>query len=73
MGRALPSHCSRRAGLTPPLHDNVSLLGVPPKYVVAMLRVASDGAVVAALGDGFAVPVVRDVLRKVLRVGGYGV
>lgn len=38
-----------------------------------MLRVASDGVVVAALGDGFAVPVVRDVLRKVLRVGGYGV
>lgn len=50
-----------------------ALLGVPPRFIEAMLRVASDAAVVSALGDGFAVPVVRDLLKKVLRVCGWGI
>jgi len=58
------SLCARECG---------ALLGVPLVYIEAMLRVASDAAVVSALGDGFAVPVVRDVLKAVLRVCGYGV
>jgi len=50
-----------------------ALLGVPPRFIEAMLRVASDATVVSALGDGFAVPIVRDLLMKVLRVCGWGI
>jgi len=56
--------CARECG---------ALLGVPPRFIEAMLRVASDATVVSALGDGFAVPVVRDLLKKVLRVCGWGI
>ena len=54
-------------------HECGALLGVPPRFITAMLGVASDAGVVAALGDGFAIPVVRDLLKGVLRVCGYGV
>jgi site-specific DNA-cytosine methylase len=43
------------------------LLGVPDVFVEAMLRVASDSQVTSALGDGFALPVARDVLLAVMR------
>lgn len=49
------------------------LHGVPSRYTEAMLTVSSDAGVVAAIGDGFAIPVVRDVLKSVLRASGYGV
>jgi len=58
------SLCARECG---------ALHGVPVMYIEAMLAVASDARVVAALGDGFAIPVVRDLLKAVLRACGWGV
>jgi site-specific DNA-cytosine methylase len=58
------SLCARECG---------ALHGVPVIYIEAMLAVASDARVVAALGDGFAIPVVRDLLKAVLRACGWGV
>ena len=49
------------------------IFGVPLRYINAMVAAASDCAVVSALGDGFAIPVVRDVFRALLRAFGFGI
>jgi site-specific DNA-cytosine methylase len=56
------SLCARECG---------ALHGVPAAFVEAMLAVALDARVVAAIGDGFAISVVRDLLKAVLRAGGW--
>jgi site-specific DNA-cytosine methylase len=44
-----------------------ALHGIPPRVIEAFSAVASSGQIVAAVGDGFAIPVVRDLLKAALR------
>ena len=43
------------------------LHGYPPRVVAAYEAAASSGQLVAAVGDGFVIGVVRDVLKAALR------
>lgn len=49
------------------------LLGVQDSFIEAMRGVASDAQVTAALVDGVAIPVLRDVLRAMMRACRWGV
>jgi site-specific DNA-cytosine methylase len=47
--------------------EAAALHGYPPAVVAALELVASSGQIVAAVGDGFAIPVVRDLIKAALR------
>lgn len=49
------------------------LMGVPEVCVEALTKVAPDPQVVSAFGDGFAIPVLRDLLLAVMRACRMGV
>lgn len=47
------------------------LHGYPPRVVKAYEAVASSGQIVAAVGDGFVIGVVRDVIKAAVRAAGF--
>jgi hypothetical protein len=55
----------RRPRRTP--SSNARLHGYPPRVVAAYEAAASSGQLVAAVGDGFVIGVVRDVLKAALK------
>ena len=49
------------------------LMGIPLMFVRAMLKIKSNSQVVQALGDGFAISCLRDLLKNALRACGWGI